>query len=108
LCFYVAAGAGWSLVGEVPTARLRARTSGFAASVAVLVGIPIGYGTPYMISDNELQWGLKTCFFFAGLSFFFVLATWFIIPETAKRSPAELDELFENKVKPWRFRKTIT
>lgn len=61
-----------------------------------------------MISDNELNWGLKTCFFFAGLSFFFVVATWFVLPETAKRSPAELDELFEAKVKPWRFRSTVT
>jgi SP family general alpha glucoside:H+ symporter-like MFS transporter len=108
LCFYTAAGAGWSLCGEVSTARLRARTAGFAAGAAVVVGIPLGYGTPYMISANSLNWGLKTCFFFAGLSFFLVVATWFIIPETAKRSPAELDEMFEAKVKPWRFRKYVT
>jgi SP family general alpha glucoside:H+ symporter-like MFS transporter len=92
----------------VSTARLRARTAGFAAGAAVVVGIPLGYGTPYMISANSLNWGLKTCFFFAGLSFFLVVATWFIIPETAKRSPAELDEMFEAKVKPWRFRKYVT
>ena len=73
-----------------------------------MIGIPLGYGTPYMISDNELNWGLKTCFFYAGLSFFLVVATWFVMPETSKRSPAELDELFENKVKPWRFRKYVT
>lgn len=104
----MAAGVGWTMVGEVPAARLKARTAGFAASMGVLVGIPIGYGTPYMITVTELNWGLKTCFFFAGISAPFVLGTWFIIPETARRSPAELDELFSNKVKPWRFRKTIT
>ena len=26
----------------------------------------------------------------------------------ASRSPAELDEMFEAKVKPWRFRKYVT
>ncbi|KAK1920579.1 hypothetical protein DB88DRAFT_503076 [Papiliotrema laurentii] len=61
-----------------------------------------------MISDNELNCGLNTCFFFAGLSFILVVATCFVLPETAKRSPAELDELFEKKVKPWRFRQTVT
>ena len=96
------------MCGEVSTARLRARTTGFAASFAVLIGIPLGYGTPYMISDNDLNWGLKTCFFFAGLSFFLVIATWFVIPETSGRSPAELDELFEHKVKPWRFCNYVT
>jgi len=81
--FYAAAGAGWSLVGEVSNARLRARTTGFAASVSVLIGIPLGYGTPYMISVNSLNWGLKTCFFFAGLSAPFVIGTWFVLPETS-------------------------
>lgn len=61
-----------------------------------------------MIQANELNWGLKTCFFFAGLSFFIVVATWFIIPETSGRSPAELDEMFEKKIKPWRFHKHVT
>jgi SP family general alpha glucoside:H+ symporter-like MFS transporter len=61
-----------------------------------------------MIQANELNWGLKTCFFFAGLSFFFVVATWFVMPETSGRSAAELDELFGKKVKPWRFHKHVT
>jgi len=83
VAFYAAAGAGWSLCGEVPNARLRARTTGFAASMSVLIGIPLSYGTPYMISDNELNWGLNTCFFYAGLAAPLVLATWFVIPETS-------------------------
>ncbi|WWD01005.1 hypothetical protein V866_007943 [Kwoniella sp. B9012] len=107
-CFYMAGGAGWSLVGEVSTARLRARTAGFAAGFAVLIGIPLGYGTPYMISETSLNWGLKTCFFYAGLAFLPVVGAWFVIPETAHRSAAELDEMFEGKVKPWRFRKYET
>jgi hypothetical protein len=76
--------------------------------MSVLIGIPLGYGTPYMISDNSLNWGLNTCFFYAGLAAPFVVGTWFVIPETSGRSPAELDELFEAKVKPWRFRKHVT
>jgi hypothetical protein len=29
-------------------------------------------------------------------------------PYPTRRSPAELDELFERKIKPWRFHKTKT
>ncbi|WAO95966.1 Hypothetical protein NCS54_01361800 [Fusarium falciforme] len=33
---------------------------------------------------------------------------WFLIPETKGHSAAELDELFERKIKPWRLHKTAT
>ncbi|OCF30852.1 hypothetical protein I316_07485 [Kwoniella heveanensis BCC8398] len=108
VCFNIGNGAGWAMIGEVPSSRLRAKTAGFAASIPVAFGIGIGYGTPYMISTTDLNWGLKTCFFFAGVSFPLVVGLWFIIPEVKGRSAAELDEMFELKVKPWRFRKYVT
>ncbi|WWC63091.1 uncharacterized protein I303_105690 [Kwoniella dejecticola CBS 10117] len=108
ICFNLANGAGWPLVGEVSSSRLRAQTAGFAASVSVAFGIGLGYGTPYMISTASLNWGLKTCFFFAGISAPLVIGLWFVIPETTGRSAAELDEMFEAKIKPWRFRKYVT
>lgn len=43
-----------------------------------------------------------------GLGAPFAVASWFIIPETKGRTSPELDELFENKVRPWRFHKTKT
>lgn len=51
---------------------------------------------------------MKTCFFFAGLSIPFCIVTYFIIPDLSKRTPAEVDEMFEKKVRPWRFRKYVT
>jgi hypothetical protein len=30
------------------------------------------------------------------------IAAFFVIPDTSKRTAAELDEMFEKKVKPWR------
>jgi hypothetical protein len=45
---------------------------------------------------------LKTCFFFAGISFPLCVASFFIMPDTSKRTLAELDEMFEKKVRPWR------
>jgi hypothetical protein len=42
--------------------------------------------------------GLKTCFFFAGISFPLCVASFFVMPDTSKRTPAELDEMFEKKI----------
>ncbi|RKK76957.1 hypothetical protein BFJ71_g16841 [Fusarium oxysporum] len=102
------AAAGWSLVGEIPLARLRHYTTGFAAASGNITGLALGYIVPYMLNTEEWNWGLKTCWFFAGIGTPFVVAIWFFVPETRNRSSAELDELFERKIKPYRFHKTTT
>lgn len=64
--------------------------------------------SPYMLNANAANWGLKTAFFYAGISTPFVIASFFIIPDTSRRTPAELDEMFRKKVRPWRFRNYVT
>jgi hypothetical protein len=44
----------------------------------------------------------------SGTGLPFAIGAWFLMPEVSRRSPAELDELFENKVRPWSFKKTVT
>ncbi|KAM5341283.1 hypothetical protein ACJ41O_014314 [Fusarium nematophilum] len=102
------AATGWGFIGEISSQRLRPYTAGFAAASVSCVGIGIGFLIPYMINANEWNWGLKTGWFFAGTGLPFTIAMWLLIPETAGRSAAELDELFERKIKPWRFHKTVT
>ncbi|KAL2831035.1 general substrate transporter [Aspergillus pseudoustus] len=105
----VANGAtGWGFIGEISAQRLRPYTAGFAAASTCVVGVVMGVLIPYMVNANQWNWGLKTCWFFAGVGLPFTIAIWFLIPETAGRSAAELDELFERKVKPWRFHKETT
>ncbi|KAG7529200.1 hypothetical protein FFLO_05754 [Filobasidium floriforme] len=99
---------GWGYVGETSAQRLRAYTAGFSAAISVVAGIVMSVLVPYMLNENEWNWNLKTAWFYAGVGLPFVIASWFLIPETARRSAAELDELFEAKVKPWRFHKTET
>ncbi|RSH90257.1 hypothetical protein EHS25_001591 [Saitozyma podzolica] len=99
---------GWGYVGETSSQRLRAHTAGFSAACTCVVGVVMGVLVPYMLNANQFNWGLKTAWFFAGLGLPFTVLAWFIIPETARRSPAELDELFERKIRPWRFHKTQT
>ncbi|KAF4969545.1 hypothetical protein FSARC_3228 [Fusarium sarcochroum] len=100
--------AGWGFIGEISSQRLRPYTSGFAASANSLGGLIMSILMPYMVNANEWNWGLKTGWFYGGVGLPFVVGMWFLIPEVAGRSAAELDELFERKIKPWRFHKTET
>ncbi|EEU48068.1 uncharacterized protein NECHADRAFT_31847 [Fusarium vanettenii 77-13-4] len=105
----VANGAtGWGFVGEISSQRLRPYTAGFAAASTCVVGTVIGTVLPYMINAEEWNWGLKTAWLYVGLGAPFTVGMWFLIPETKGRSAAELDELFERKIKPFRFHKTTT
>lgn len=61
-----------------------------------------------MLNKNYINLGLKTAFFFAGISAPIIIAAWFMLPETANRSPADLDELFERNIRPWKFATTKT
>jgi hypothetical protein len=42
------------------------------------------YRVPYMLNENEWNWNLKTAWFYAGVGLPFVIASWFLIPETAR------------------------
>ncbi|WVQ82451.1 hypothetical protein IAT38_004580 [Cryptococcus sp. DSM 104549] len=99
---------GWSYVAETGSSRLRAITAGVSAAGGVCIGVIFSTSVPYMLNANYANWGLKTCFFFAGVSAPMCIAAFFIMPDTSKRTPAELDEMFERKVKPWRFRSYVS
>ncbi|KAK4042811.1 putative hexose transporter [Parachaetomium inaequale] len=100
--------AGWGFIGEISSQRLRPYTAGFGAACTCAAGVAMSQLTPYMVNQNQWNWGLKTGWFYAGVGLPFMLGMWLLIPETSRRSSAELDELFERKIKPWRFHKTET
>ncbi|KAH8806186.1 hexose transporter [Xylogone sp. PMI_703] len=99
---------GWGYIGEISSQRLRPYTAGFAAASTCVIGIVMNNLVPYMTNTNEWNWGLKTGWFYFGVGLPFTMGMWLLIPETSGRSAAELDELFERKIKPWRFHKTQT
>lgn len=91
---------GWGFIGEISSQRLRPYTAGFAAASTCVAGVVMNVLTPYMVNGEQWDWELKTGWFYAGIGLPMVIGMWLIIPETANRSPAELDELYERKIKP--------
>ncbi|KAI1846095.1 hypothetical protein JX266_007904 [Neoarthrinium moseri] len=109
-----ASAIGYAYSAEIPQQRLRAQTAGWALAGSNLIAIMFSFCTPLMINGvvsgtaKASAWGVKTGFFFAGTGTLAVIVAWFILPEVTRRTPAEIDELFEKKVNLRKFDKYVT
>lgn len=98
----------YCLVAEISSVRLRSKTIVLARNFYNLVGIFNNVITPRMIVTTAWNWGAKAAFFWAGTCFCCVIWVYFRLPEPKGRTYAELDILFERKVKARDFSKTDT
>ena len=96
----------YSLVAEISSTRLRAKTVVIARIVYNIFGIVNAVIMPYFLNTDALNWGGKTGLFWAGLCFLCLVWTYFRVPEPKGRTYGELDVLFENHVSARDFRKT--
>lgn len=116
---------GYIYVAETATTRLRAKTTGIAifgiqgmATVYVYIA-PIMLNSPALgmsnTGKNRFNFAnhhdtntMRSVFFWVGTGTLIYILVWFLVPETKGRSFAELDELFERRIPPWKFSKTET
>ncbi|KAJ9114965.1 hypothetical protein QFC24_007081 [Naganishia onofrii] len=96
----------YTLVAEISSTRLRAKTIALSRVAYQLMNIICGIIVPRQLSPAEWNWGPKSGLFWAGSAILTFVYTWFRIPETRNRSYGELDLLFEHRVPAWRFAKT--
>ncbi|CAK7221331.1 hypothetical protein SBRCBS47491_004491 [Sporothrix bragantina] len=102
-----ASAIGYAYATEIPRQRLRARTSAWALALSNMISIMFSFCTPLMINGTA-GWGVKTGFFFAGTGAVATLIAWFILPEVARRTPAEIDEMFILHVPLRKFKSYVT
>lgn len=96
----------YSLVAELPSTRLRAKTIVLARNVYNVGGIISNIITNYQLTKTAWNWGAKSGFFWAGSCLLFVTWMFFRLPEPKDRTYAELDILFQQKVSARNFKKT--
>lgn len=96
----------YCIVAEIPSTKLRTKTIIIARNAYNIAGIVVAVITPYMLNPTAWNWKAKTGFFWSGFAFFAAIWCWFDLPETKGKTFAELDQLFENKVKARQFKKT--
>ncbi|SCZ88307.1 BZ3500_MvSof-1268-A1-R1_Chr2-1g04324 [Microbotryum saponariae] len=96
----------YSLVAEMSSTRLRAKTVVLARNFYNLFGIVNYVIMPRFLNPEALDWGPKTGFFYAGFCFLCTVYCYFRLPEPKGRSFGELDVLFEQGVSARKFSST--
>lgn len=86
---------GWTLVGEISSARLRARTVSLAGICSSLSNMSWSIAIPYLVNAEEAGLGPKAGLIFLAMGIPLALLAFFTIPETKNKSTDELDALFE-------------
>ncbi|KUJ06317.1 general substrate transporter [Mollisia scopiformis] len=88
----------WQVAGEVPAQRLRGHTLGFASSVTYLCGWSITFTIPYFINPTALNWGAQYAYIWFASNLLICVFTFFVVPETNKRTLEEIDECYIQKI----------
>jgi MFS transporter, SP family, general alpha glucoside:H+ symporter len=98
----------YSIIAEVPSTRLKAKTGVIARNVYNLAGIFNLFIGPKMLEGEAGGgWGLgvKTALFWAGMCAMCLFWAIWRLPELKDRRPGELEVLFEKKVPATQFAK---
>lgn len=96
----------YSLVSELSSTRLRAKTIVLSRNLYNLFSIVNGVIIPYMLNPTAWNWRGKAGFFWACFCFLCVIWTYFRLPEPKGRTYAELDVLFQQRVSARKFSQT--
>ncbi|KZT61596.1 putative maltose permease [Calocera cornea HHB12733] len=96
----------YSLVAEIPSTRLRAKSIVISRNVYNIVGIITSVLAPYMFNPSAWNWKGKAGFFWGVSAFFCLVWTFFRLPEPKGRTYGELDVLFERKISARKFKST--
>ncbi|KAL3476210.1 general substrate transporter [Aspergillus californicus] len=98
----------FSIVSEIPSSSLRTKTVVLARNAYNILNLVTGIIIPYMLNVDAWDWRGKSGFFWAGTCTLCLCWAFFRLPEPKGRSYAELDVLFERKVRTWHFAKADT
>ncbi|PYH87219.1 maltose permease [Aspergillus uvarum CBS 121591] len=104
LFYYASVGAvGWAIVGEISSARLRAKTTSIAALSSNLSNMVWSIAIPYLVNADEANLGAKAALPFLGAGLVLTALCFFCLPETKGLSFARLDALFEARTPARKF-----
>ncbi|PNS19630.1 hypothetical protein CAC42_7474 [Sphaceloma murrayae] len=97
----------YSLIAELSSNRLRAKTVVLARILYNLTGLVSNIIFPRMINPSAWNWGAKAGFFWAVSCALCAVWTFFRLPEPKGRTYGELDVLFEQRVPARKFKSTV-
>ncbi|KAL5364469.1 general substrate transporter [Aspergillus floccosus] len=96
----------FSLVSEMPSARLRIKTVVLARNFYNCLDIVNAVIVPYMLNVDAWNWRGKSGFFWGGVAFVCWMWAFFRVPEPKGRTYLEMDALFERGISARKFAST--
>ena len=98
----------YSLVAEVSSTRLKAKTIVLARNFYNVGGIVVNVLTTYQLtpSPSGWGWGAKSAFFWAGSCLHCIMWIFFRLPEPKGRTYGEMGVLFERGISARKFKDT--
>ncbi|KKO97505.1 sugar porter family MFS transporter [Trichoderma harzianum] len=97
----------YSLVSELSSTRLRAKTIVLSRNLYNIFSIVNGVIIPYMLNPTAWNWRGKAGFFWACFCFLCVVWSYFRLPEPKGRTYGELDVLFQKGVSARKFKTAV-
>ncbi|KAL1864918.1 hypothetical protein VTK73DRAFT_5604 [Phialemonium thermophilum] len=94
----------FSLLAEVSTSRLRAKTVAIGYSLQSAINVMWQFVIPYLFNPDKANLGAKIAFIFFGGCVISLVYLWFFQPEVAGRSYPELDEMFAKRIPARKFK----
>ncbi|KAI1376407.1 general substrate transporter [Hypoxylon crocopeplum] len=89
---------------ELVSTRLRSWSVGSAISLGYFLAWLTGFCSPYFINPEDLNWGAKYAYIWAGSNLCCLVFFYLFVPETKGRTLEEIDELFANRVSVRKFK----
>lgn len=98
---------GYSIVAELPSARLRSRSIVLGRFTYVCSAIAAQQINVRMVATDAWNWRAKSGLFWLGCNLLCFVWAFIRLPETGGFSFAELDVLFANRVSARKFKQSI-
>lgn len=95
----------WLTMAEIPTTKLKAKTTGLGFACSTISSIIITTVSPYMQDVGYGGWGPYILFFFGSFSFVGFIFIWFFYPEVKGLTIEQLDVFFDERLSIAEFEK---
>ena len=92
----------WLTSVEVHSVRLRTYGQSFASMVGEVMAFAASFWTPYMLGAGYGNMGTNVGYFYLGLELIALALVFWLVPETARLSLEQVDDIFVSKIPAWK------
>jgi SP family sugar:H+ symporter-like MFS transporter len=93
---------GFLASSEVHSVSLRGSGQAFVGVIAQVTTFAASFWTPYMLNKQYGNMGTNVGYFYFGMDFVIGITMFFLVPETARLTLEQIDDIFASKTPAWK------